>query len=313
MNNQNRAAKRTSESGEHKSLRCFISARAIPIETYKMADDGRKWKALAIQRKQLHRELASWADADGKHACPSLASLIRATGYSRVTVWRRIQELESLGLLVSTGKSGYQGTAEYTVVIPGASIVSDSQSASQPIVSDSTPIVSDSTPKVSDSPPIVSPRGNPTVLPFAEKPLAADGAAGADSSAGNADPRFPLVKESYISQYEKQSAGAKADFDGSDGKALKALLEKHPELSAVRLIKILNNAFASECGPLGKHFRLRAWCGFYGRYMDGPLKLNRFDQPQPEKWEQPRLGYAKRQKMEEERQLAEMEAAGLRL
>lgn len=168
MNNQNRAAKRTDESGEHKSLRCFISTRGIPVETYKMAEDGRKWKALAIQRKQLHRELASWANADGKHACPSLASLVRATGYSRVTVWRRVQELESLGLLVSTGKSGYQGTADYTVVTPGASIVSDSQSDTQPIVSDSIPIVSDSMPKVSDSRPIVSPRRNPTVLPLNE-------------------------------------------------------------------------------------------------------------------------------------------------
>lgn len=130
-----------------------------------------------------------------------------------------------------------------------------------------------------------------------EKKPAADRAAVSASSTGKAaDPRFRLVKESYIQGFEKQSGGVKADFDASDGKALKTFLHSHPELSAVRIAEILGNAFASEYGPLGKHFRLRQFCSLFGRYLDGPLKLNRFDQPQQPTWQKPQLGYAAQQR-----------------
>jgi hypothetical protein len=64
-------------------------------------------------------ELATYADADGTNACPSIESLKRCVG-SRRSTFRRLDELRQLGFLRDEGKSRFQGTTTRAVLLPNA-------------------------------------------------------------------------------------------------------------------------------------------------------------------------------------------------
>jgi hypothetical protein len=89
------------------------------------------------------------------------------------------------------------------------------------------------------------------------------------------DSRFEPIKQSYIEQFERKNPGVKATFDGSDGKALKDFLQQQPEAPAEKVIGWLSNAFESDnVPPLGRGFRLRAFCSHFAQYTTGPKRTS---------------------------------------
>lgn len=297
MDNNNHPVKRKNARGEHKSLRCFHSTRDIPIETYKMADDGRKWKALAKARKQIHRELASFADPDGTNCCPGLASLVRGTGHSRATVCRRIDDLKALGLLSGEKKSGYQGTRVYEVLWPGKTpIVSDSEPKgiefAKAEVSDSAPIVSDSSPTVSDSAPIVSPMERPdrgTVIETGREPHIALCVSHARSAFKNKFHQEPTWEN------ERREVGW--------------LFANKSDLTVGEFNRRWNN-YVDSTDPFLKTqgFSLHYFVKHFDSFMSGPLSAKNALQSTSEP---PPKGYAQKEREEKARLLAEAKANGL--
>jgi hypothetical protein len=84
--------------------------------------------------------------------------------------------------------------------------------------------------------------------------------------------RFDRLKEDYIAEFESRRPNLKAPFDGSDGKMLKNLLGRQPDVSGDVLIGWLKNAFASDdVPPLRPMFRLREFCTHAEKYAAGPL------------------------------------------
>jgi hypothetical protein len=100
-----------------KPTRAVCDARSLTFEDFKLPTDGRKWRAVAKERRALFMELASYAnDGDGSGACPSIKNLQRAIG-SRRSTFRRLDDLKKLGLVVDEGKSRFQGTVVRRVVV----------------------------------------------------------------------------------------------------------------------------------------------------------------------------------------------------
>jgi hypothetical protein len=94
------------------------------------------------------------------------------------------------------------------------------------------------------------------------------------------DPRFAPVRTFYVSEFEKRNPGVKAVFDGSDGKALNALLAQQPEATAETIIGWIRNAYSSDdTPPLRKGFRFRQFVAFHTQYSKGALCSDGVKQP----------------------------------
>jgi hypothetical protein len=113
------------------------------------------------------------------------------------------------------------------------------------------------------------------------------------TTADNVDPRFERVKEFYFTEFQKRLPTVKPTFDGSDGSALKKLLNQQPGSTAEVLTAWLQNAFDSDdVPPLRPGFRLREFCTHVTKYTEGPLLKNgtrrsgsKWDGPEPGKFE----------------------------
>ena len=90
---------------------CLFQSFKIPLEKFRLPEDGRKWKASAFNRSALFKELASFANADGTNIWPSIPTLIKSTGWSRSKVCYTLDELTALGLMERTGRKGQHGPA----------------------------------------------------------------------------------------------------------------------------------------------------------------------------------------------------------
>jgi hypothetical protein len=115
-----------------------------------------------------------------------------------------------------------------------------------------------------------------------QTPLASDDAGMVHTPTAKTDPRFAAVKSSYVSEFEKRNPGVKAVFDGSDGKALKTLLEQQPDASAETINRWMMNAFASDEIPLRKGFRFRQFASLHAQFVDGPLRRGGSGEAKPE-------------------------------
>lgn len=105
-------------NSEGRPVHAVRDARKLSFERFQLPSDGREWKHVAGKRRAVYIELATYADADGTNACPSIESLQRIDGSSRRSIFRRLAELRELGLLVDVGKSKYQGTTVREIRLP---------------------------------------------------------------------------------------------------------------------------------------------------------------------------------------------------
>lgn len=85
---------------------------------FRMESDGRKWKKLAIARKNLFVALAIFGSADGKNIFPSIETLMDRTGYSHGWVCKLLDDLKKLGLTNRVGRKGQRGAAVRSLLLP---------------------------------------------------------------------------------------------------------------------------------------------------------------------------------------------------
>src|ERR1700683_4858215 len=110
------------------SLKCSQLVRNIPLERYRLPDDGRKWKQAARRRSDLLLRLSSYANGDGTFArdgrnySPSFRTLEKHV--ARKSFYRLTDALQALGLLSWTREKHYE-QRHYTIHLPEQ--VSDSQ------------------------------------------------------------------------------------------------------------------------------------------------------------------------------------------
>ncbi len=74
------------------------------LEKFRLPNDGRKWRRLCEQRRNLALRLS--ANTKAKIVVVDVCSL--RAGLTRRTFFRRMADLRSLGLLRSIGRIGYE-------------------------------------------------------------------------------------------------------------------------------------------------------------------------------------------------------------
>ena len=98
------------KSRQANAVKLSRDMRGIPASAYRMPRDGRKWKTLCDQRKQLADWLGTYGDADGTRIFPGVDTMLAAFDtWSRSTVFRRLRELRELGTLLPEGRKGENG------------------------------------------------------------------------------------------------------------------------------------------------------------------------------------------------------------
>jgi hypothetical protein len=112
-----------------KKKKFLFDAHKAVAQAFEVNGDGRKKKHASGCRRALFVELASFADADGRGACPSYKTLANRLSYSESKVKRYIVDLTKLGFCVSRGKSKFGGTVIRDLMLP--SIGSDSDQSGQ--------------------------------------------------------------------------------------------------------------------------------------------------------------------------------------
>jgi hypothetical protein len=128
---------------------CLFEVCKIPVESFRLPTDGRKWKAAASARKTLAVQLAGYANADGTSIRPSTQTLADQTGFSRSKVCRLLDDLKELGFMERTGRHGQRGAAIRRLMLP--ELASGTTRETPPLgVQDSILRVSDSILRVSD-------------------------------------------------------------------------------------------------------------------------------------------------------------------
>lgn len=75
----------------------------LPPSRFALPDDGRKARCLQRERKEVAVQIAKHADADGTNSFPSVTKIAEATGDSRRTVFRLLEDLRDLGFLHDEG------------------------------------------------------------------------------------------------------------------------------------------------------------------------------------------------------------------
>lgn len=90
-------------------LRLSRNLRDIPVDTYRLPRDGRKWRSRAQDRMVLAGWLATHGDADGSRIWPAVASIMRHFGWSRRKVFYLLADLKELQLMESGGLTREHG------------------------------------------------------------------------------------------------------------------------------------------------------------------------------------------------------------
>jgi hypothetical protein len=93
-----------------KSVRCVRDARKYSWQSYALANDGRKAEHVAERRRALANHLATYANGDGTSIHVSIDRLLRELGWKERTLYRRLDDLESLGVLSRHGLTKKHGT-----------------------------------------------------------------------------------------------------------------------------------------------------------------------------------------------------------
>jgi hypothetical protein len=134
---------------------CLIQIRNLPLERFRVASSGRKWKNLARQLQAMLVWLAGFANGDGTFAkgdedfSPSVKRQMKHFGYKRHWIYKLQDYLKALGFLTWTRVNRQEGR-KYTITIPDVddSPTSDVDDRSNPDVDDSKSEVDDRNPDV---------------------------------------------------------------------------------------------------------------------------------------------------------------------
>jgi hypothetical protein len=132
-----------SATKKNESLKCSQQVRSIPLERYRLPDDGRKWRQAARSRSDLLLRLSSYANGDGtfvrngRNYSPSLETLVKHV--AEKSYFRLTNALQTLGLL-SWDRQRHYDRRVYTIHLPETPVNFDEEHLSD---SQITPVTSD--------------------------------------------------------------------------------------------------------------------------------------------------------------------------
>jgi hypothetical protein len=92
------------------AVRCVRDVRDLPLEAYRLPNDGRKWKSLCKERQRLAMLLATYADPDGTNIKVGTDKLAGRLGWAPNTLFDRLDDLTELGLHIKPGGYSEYGT-----------------------------------------------------------------------------------------------------------------------------------------------------------------------------------------------------------
>ena len=108
------------------TTRCLLDITDTPPSAFALPDDGRKATHLQMERKAVASQIARYANADGTQAYPSVATMMKATGRSRATIFRILKDLRTLGVLRDGDIHEFHKTRVRTLDVQRLRPVSDS-------------------------------------------------------------------------------------------------------------------------------------------------------------------------------------------
>jgi len=106
---------------KNQSLKCSQQVRSIPLERYRLPDDGRKWKQAARSRSDLLVRLSTYANGDGtfvrngRNYSPSFETLEKHV--ARKSFYRLTDALQAAGLLSWT-RERHHDRRVYAIHLP---------------------------------------------------------------------------------------------------------------------------------------------------------------------------------------------------
>jgi hypothetical protein len=110
------------DTAKKQVTKCSIEVRNFPLEAFRLAGDGRKWKQSARTRKAVLLHLSSYANPDGtfmgshgRNFSPSHETLL--DDFSKGGIHHATTALRELGLLSWTRKNHYERRV-YTIHLP---------------------------------------------------------------------------------------------------------------------------------------------------------------------------------------------------
>ncbi len=96
------------------ALKCFFDFRSLPLEAFRLPEDGRQAQHLCRMRRAVARELSGFANADGSHITVSVARIGESLDMPPATVHRRLADLHALQML-ETKRRGFKRTSVRTL------------------------------------------------------------------------------------------------------------------------------------------------------------------------------------------------------
>jgi hypothetical protein len=86
------------------ALKCAQDCADLPIQSFRLDGDGRKWTVVCLKRRAVLQRLALAANTNGKSIALSVERIGESIGISRATTFRILDDLRTLGLLNDEGK-----------------------------------------------------------------------------------------------------------------------------------------------------------------------------------------------------------------
>jgi hypothetical protein len=138
-------------TAKNRAIKCSQLVRNLPLERYRLPDDGRKWKQAARSRSAFLGRLATYANGDGtfvrngRNYSPSLKTLLKHVAHG--SYYKLTDELQVSGLLSWTREKHYDRRV-YTIHL--SEQVQDSPENRSNIEDESGPTFNESGPTFKD-------------------------------------------------------------------------------------------------------------------------------------------------------------------
>jgi helix-turn-helix protein len=98
---------KSTETKNQSQLSTRLFNRLKPEQLKLPEDDSRQLKHLCKQRRTLLMELRGYCNSDGTHVEPAVKTLAESLGCGQASVYRRLDDLKKLGLLVDEERIGF--------------------------------------------------------------------------------------------------------------------------------------------------------------------------------------------------------------
>src|SRR6267154_4989242 len=98
--------------GQTSTVKCLRDMCDFPPACYRISTDGRKWKQLCEDRRNLANWLAAKADPDGTNIYPGINKIMRVMDWSHGKTCYVLDSLQVIGCVARENKEGERLTSE---------------------------------------------------------------------------------------------------------------------------------------------------------------------------------------------------------